>query len=189
MRINPSTGILADIKEKTNNLDVLLSSRGTETTLGGIKAKTDSLDLAMTALRDAIRGTGSKTLTDVDTHFTTLRDELRGTNSKTLSDVDTGLSNVTTRVARATAQTIYNVTCTTANTEYSQVAAGTILKFTVKARGGAVKVCFASGQSGTTYVYLTDGQSWSEDWVSLASPTFYFQSPTAGAVCEIVVWS
>lgn len=37
----------------------------TETTLALVKAKTDNLDLAITALRDAIRGTGDKTLTDL----------------------------------------------------------------------------------------------------------------------------
>lgn len=47
----------------------------TQTTLALIKAKTDNLDLAITALRDALRGTSSKTLTDLDTR---------------LSDIDTG---------------------------------------------------------------------------------------------------
>lgn len=41
----------------------------TQTTLALVKAKTDNLDLAITALRDALRGGSNKTLTDLDSQL------------------------------------------------------------------------------------------------------------------------
>jgi len=78
---------LADIYGR---LDVTLSTRASEATLVAIKGKTDlltfdtnnylrvnvsatvnppNLDITLSALRDAIRGTGNKTLTDLDTRL------------------------------------------------------------------------------------------------------------------------
>lgn len=88
----------------------------------------------------------------------------------------------------ATGPTLYNVDCTLAATEYSQALPGGTRKFTIKARGGDLKVCFTNGQSGATYILLTDGQSLSEDNLSLTGKTIYFQSPTAGADAEILAW-
>jgi hypothetical protein len=45
----------------------------TETTLALIKAKTDNLDIATSALRDALRGAGSKTLTDLETDLAAIK--------------------------------------------------------------------------------------------------------------------
>lgn len=84
---------------------------------------------------------------------------------------------------------LYNKTCVAAATEYSQALPANTKKLTVKARGGAAQVCYTSGQSGTTYIYLADGQAMSEDLLYLNGVTLYFQSPTAGAVVEIVAWS
>jgi hypothetical protein len=91
-------------------------------------------------------------------------------------------------VEYAMTPTLYNITCTVANTEYSRAILADTKKFTIKARGGSLKVCFTSGQSGTTYILLTDGQGWSEDNLRLTGKTFYFQSPTAGAIAEIIGW-
>jgi len=91
-------------------------------------------------------------------------------------------------IERGTSPTIYNVTCTNADTEYSQALPASTKKFTVKARGGSLKICFTSGQSGTTYVLLEDGQSWSEDGI-VFNGTLYFQSPAAGTIAEIIAWS
>lgn len=87
----------------------------------------------------------------------------------------------------ASIPTMFNVTCTAAETEYSQSFGGTRQKFTIKARGGALKVCFTATESGTKYISLDDGASWSEDNIK-SSLTLYFQSPTAGAIAEIVTW-
>ena len=84
---------------------------------------------------------------------------------------------------------LYNKTCTLAATEYSQALPANTKKFTAKARGGAVQVCYTSGQSGTTYILLADGQAMSEDLLYLNGMTLYFQSPMAGAIVEVVAWS
>lgn len=88
----------------------------------------------------------------------------------------------------ATTPTVYNATCTAANTEYSQALPSKTRKFFVKARGGIVKLCFTSGQSGATFIQIADGACYWEDFVLLTGITLYFQSPTAGAVVEIIAW-
>lgn len=82
---------------------------------------------------------------------------------------------------------IDNVTCAAANTEYSKSLGSHCKKFMVKPRGGALKVCLTSGQSGTTYINLSDGQGWGEDGIDYTG-TLYFQSPTAGCIVETVIW-
>lgn len=89
----------------------------------------------------------------------------------------------------ATGPTLYNVDCAVADTEYSQALPAGTRKFTIKARGGDLKVCFTNGQSGATYILLTDGQSMTEDNVSLTGKTLYFESPTAGTDAEILAWT
>ena len=85
---------------------------------------------------------------------------------------------------------IYNVTMTLANTEYPQALPANTRKFMIKCRGSYnVKVCFASGQSGTIYLTIPANMAWWEDQISVASGTLYFQCATAGQVAEIVAWS
>jgi|GEM_PF-4928904 len=92
------------------------------------------------------------------------------------------------RWEKASIPYIYNVVCSNADTEYNQPLPDGCKKFTIKARGGSLKVCFKAGESGSNYVLLTDGQSWSEDGLDLTGITLYFQSPTAGTVAEIIAW-
>lgn len=84
---------------------------------------------------------------------------------------------------------IYNVTLTSANTEYPQALPDGCCKFSFRARdpNHVIKFSFNPGQSGTTYLTL-DGISYSEDFLASASITLYLQSPTAGAVVEILGW-
>jgi len=60
------------------------------------------LDITLSGLRDALRGTANKTLTDLagqlDITLSALRDALRGTGGKTLTDLDTSLSTIVGRV-------------------------------------------------------------------------------------------
>ena len=84
---------------------------------------------------------------------------------------------------------IYNVPCTLAATEYSQALPSNCLKFSVKARGGVLWVCMTASASGTTYILLADGQSWSEDNINLIASTLYFQSPATGCIAEIIGWN
>jgi len=81
-----------------------------------------------------------------------------------------------------------NEVCITANFEYKKYI-GECKKFTLKARGGAINICFAQGQSGVTYILLPDGVSYNED-VILTKTDFciFFQSPTINTVLEVILW-
>ena len=93
------------------------------------------------------------------------------------------------QVINATSPTIYNLTLTDANTEYSQALPANTTKYVVQCRtDDDVKMSFTSGESGTKYLTIHGGQSYWEDLVKI-SPTLYFQSATAGVVVEIVAWT
>lgn len=98
--------------------------------------------------------------------------------------------NVTTFASDSTTPVIYNVTCTNANTEYSQALPTNCRRFLIQLRTTKdLKVSFTSGQSGTTYVSVLAGGQYYEDTVNLTAKTLYFQSPTAGVVAEILAWT
>ena len=100
---------------------------------------------------------------------------------------DFGVALTQALIEESTGVLIFNITCTAANTEYSQ-ALGECRKFLIKSRTGDLKVCFTSGQSGTTYISLSGGQGYNEDLIHPAELTLYFQSPAAGTIVEIVKW-
>ena len=86
---------------------------------------------------------------------------------------------------------IYNVTCTLANTEYSQALPIRASKIQVQSRNNNdIKLCFISGQSGTTYFTVKGGMTYFDAEIMNAEGAIvlYFQSPTAGEVCEILAW-
>ena len=84
---------------------------------------------------------------------------------------------------------IYNLTMTSANTEYSQAFPAGCTKITVQCRDAYdVKICFTSGQSGTTYWTVKSGGGYWEDHISATLTTIYAQCATAGQVLEIICW-
>ena len=85
---------------------------------------------------------------------------------------------------------VYNKTLTDANTEYSQALPANTTRFTLQARTSVdVKLCFTALASGTTYVTIKAGSSYSEEGLDLASTTLYMQSASAGIVVEVVAWT
>jgi len=80
-----------------------------------------------------------------------------------------------------------NFTIESANKEY-KFPLGDVQKFTLKARGGAIKVTFYEGQSNLKYILLADGISFNEDLIKTKNLTVFFQSTIAGSVLEILVW-
>lgn len=86
--------------------------------------------------------------------------------------------------------TIANLTLTNANTEYSYSVPAYTRQFSVKTRNPlhTVKIAFSSGQSNTNYFTL-DSSSWYESMILAVNLVFYCQSPDAGCVLEIVLWS
>ena len=73
----PDNKTLADLYERLDSIrtqiDTSLSTRASETTLASILGK---LDLTLAELRDAIRGTGDKTLTDLDSSIAAMKNSL-----------------------------------------------------------------------------------------------------------------
>lgn len=89
---------------------------------------------------------------------------------------------------------VYNVTLTDADTEYSKVLSPSTKKFTIQVRGSAsVRCAFTTGKvAGSTNPYFTikAGAIYWEDGLNLRlnSLTLYLASSTAGTVVEIIVW-
>ena len=86
---------------------------------------------------------------------------------------------------------IYNVTCTLVNTEYSQALPVRASKIQVQSRNNNdIKLSFTSGLSGTTYFTVKGGMTYfdTEIMKSDGAMTLYFQSATAGEICEILAW-
>ena len=84
---------------------------------------------------------------------------------------------------------IYNKTLTTENTEYDQALPAGTKRFTLQARTAVdVKLCFTDGESGTTYLTVKSGSSYSEDMLDLSSKTLRLQCGTGGTVVEVVAW-
>ncbi|MBT9168475.1 MAG: hypothetical protein DDT19_01820 [Syntrophomonadaceae bacterium] len=93
-------------------------------------------------------------------------------------------------VRRATRPTIFNVSMPLAGVEYSLALPARTKRFTFQLRGMNIcRLCFTAGGSGTLFVTLQAGASYSEDSIESATPiTLFFQSPVAAQVAEIIVW-
>jgi len=105
-----------------------------------------------------------------------------GTTNKVVADVPTATP------------TTYNVTCTVADTEYSQALPANCRKFEFQCRTeNIVRYAFATGKVATPtapYHTLKAGDYYySPDLNQAAAPsTLYVASPTAGVVAEILCW-
>ena len=87
---------------------------------------------------------------------------------------------------------IYNVTMTDANTEYTQALSANTKKFSIHLRDfTAFRFAYASGKvAAPTAPYLTvpAGGEKSEELIQPASLTLYFASSDAGKIAEIEEW-
>lgn len=102
------------------------------------------------------------------------------------------MSNVTTTIRGSivrTEPTIYNVSVPLANTEVSQTLSDNTKSFTIRVRGTCtLKFAFDSGQSGTNYITIYPGSSYSIEGLNF-SGTLYFQTNKPSQVVEILEWS
>jgi len=94
----------------------------------------------------------------------------------------------------ATTPTVYNVTMTTANTEYSQAlpANTKILEFRCQSTGYATRFAFETGKVAAPtapYRSLDAGEVKTLDGLNLTSKTLYFACSTAAQVMEIECWT
>lgn len=84
---------------------------------------------------------------------------------------------------------IYNLTLTSANTEYSQALPNNARKVMIKCRtSAAMKLSYTSGESGSNYLTIPADQTYWDDHINTVQ-TVYLQSTTAGVVAEIMVWT
>lgn len=83
---------------------------------------------------------------------------------------------------------IYNKSIPSANTEVSQALSEGASYFEIKARNPAheLKLAFVDGESGTNYFTISQGGNWYTKGKIVGSVTLYVQSPSAGAVAEII---
>jgi len=96
-------------------------------------------------------------------------------------------------IADATAVTEYNITCTLADTEYSQALPANTKAFVFQNREyNPFRWSFTTGKVATPtapYNQAKIGQTISGTDVDLSSKTLYFASSSAGDVIELTVWT
>ena len=92
-----------------------------------------------------------------------------------------------------TASAVYNVTLTSADTEYSQALTANTREFRFRCRTiFDVRFAFVTGKVATPtapYLTLPAGSDYWSDNVNLAATTLYVASAEAGVVVEIEEWS
>ena len=101
---------------------------------------------------------------------------------------------VAVEAAIATTPTVYNVTMTNLDIEYSQAlpANTKILEFRCQDTGFATRFAFETGKVATPtapYRTLGAGESKTLDNLNLTTKTLYFACSTAGKVMEIECWT
>jgi len=93
----------------------------------------------------------------------------------------------------STTPTVYNVTLTNADTEYSQTLPANTREFRFRCRTSYdIRYALESGKVATPtapYLTLPAGSDYYSDWNNLSSKTLYFASSTAGVVVEVEVWT
>jgi hypothetical protein len=89
---------------------------------------------------------------------------------------------------------VYNVVCTVADTEYSQVlpAATKMLSVHMRDDGAGYRLAWVTGKVATPtapYINILTGGYYSETALLLgATPTLYFATSSAGKYIEIIAW-
>lgn len=115
----------------------------------------------------------------------------------TIAAGDNNIGNVdivTLPAAEHTTPTLYAITCTLADTEYSQAlpASTRALIFNARNPAHAIRYAFATGKVALPtdpYHTLLAGYVYDKENLKLAATTLYVASSTAGAVAEVEAWS
>jgi len=90
---------------------------------------------------------------------------------------------------------IFNVTLTSPNTEFSQVLPIGTSRFLIHIRNAAanIKVAYVAGESGTNFITVLGGEKYEEQMIFSETNnaiTLYFQTPNAlSPIVEIVAWT
>ena len=77
----------------------------------------------------------------------------------------------------------------TPENEFTQVLTNGVKKLMIKCRGNSrIRFTFASGESGTKYITIPAGCTYSVDNVDLQNKTLYMRCNTASEIVEIEEW-
>ena len=102
------------------------------------------------------------------------------------------VENTNTNLPVGTTPTVYNITTTNANTEYSQALPVGTKKLQIQNRGfNDTRYAYAAGKVATPtapYLTLKSGDAYFEDNLALTGVTLYVAS-TAGSVVEVLAWA
>jgi len=129
-------------------------------------------------------------LGQLDIKISALRDALRGTNTKDFSTLETELDK---KPDEATTPNAYNVAITTADTEYSQALPdGTkALEFWAR-ESNDIRFAFETGKVATPtapYFTLKAGEKYYKERLNLTGKTLYLASSTVTTNIEIIAWT
>ena len=95
--------------------------------------------------------------------------------------------------AAAAAPTLYAVTLTSANTEYSQALPNPTRGISIKCRSAAaIRYAWVTGKVAAPtdpYQTIPANTEYSMDDIKYTSPTLYLASASAGVIVEIEAWS
>jgi len=109
-----------------------------------------------------------------------------------LDDVEALLTDIESAVEIAT-PTIYNVTMTSADTEYSQAIPANTRRLTIQCQGAYdIRFAFASGKVATPtapYGTIKKGMNYYEENLKTSGLTVYVACGTTSQVAEIYCWS
>jgi hypothetical protein len=85
---------------------------------------------------------------------------------------------------------VVNVASALINTEYSYTFSANTKKILIKPRiDSNVKFSYISGQSGTTFITIPKGNTFSLDQLNLNGVTIYFQTDKPSNTLEILAWT
>jgi hypothetical protein len=108
-----------------------------------------------------------------------------GNNAIRVHEITGGGGGITS----STNPTIVNVSAATANTEYSYTFPASTKKFIMRSREkGIMKISYTSGGSGVTYLTVTSGSFYFEEYI-LFGGTIYFQTNKSSDTIEILSWA
>lgn len=119
-------------------------------------------------------------------------DEITQEAERAVRDVEAGekLDAIASALGASTntSPTIYNVTATLNNTEYSQILPTNSKRFLIKSRNkGKLKLAYTVGGTSTAYITIPLGAVF-EDSSFYSEQTIYFQTTQPGDVIEIAVY-
>ncbi len=165
----------------------IVESTANVATTNAATSQVDGHSASIGATTDAEAAAGNGTLIALTKNLRT-----RIGNLETYLDgVEVKLDTSNTNTSPSTAPTLYAITLTNANTEYSQALPANTRRFMAQARTAAdIRIAYETGKVAAPtdpYQSIKSGTVKTIDGIK-AAPTLYLASGTAGTIVEIEVW-